>query len=110
MKRSVWLVLVNRVEINLVDEHECADAPCNVANFPQNRLWREHTRWIVKVRDHDEARLRRDTAANLLGIDRPALFFGAPETFHVCSEIIGNIKYGSVRRMFDQNLVSWLDD
>ena len=64
----------------------------------------------MKISDHDEARLRSNAAANLLRIDRPAVFFSAPETFHVCLKILRNVENRSVCWMLDQNFVAGLDD
>ena len=65
MKRRTRRPMVNRIEINLVHQHERANAARDVANFAQNRIWRKRTRWIVQVRDHDKPRLWRNATKNL---------------------------------------------
>ena len=71
------------VQIDLINEHERADTPCGIADFEQDRLRRQYACRIMQVRYYNQTRLRRDAAANLRGIDRPAVFFRAPKTFHV---------------------------
>src|SRR6266542_3355790 len=48
--------LVNRIQINLIHQHQRANAAGDVANFTQNRVGCKYARRIVQVRDHDAPR------------------------------------------------------
>ena len=101
VKRCSRCPLIHRIQINLVHQHERSNAARDVANLAQNRIRREHTGRIVQVRDHDKPRLRRDTTANRLWIDGPAVFFGPRKPFHVRLKILGNVENWAVCRMLD---------
>src|SRR5262249_43509165 len=93
--------LVNRIQINFIDQHERANAARDAADFLQNRIWRKRACWIVQIGDHDEPRLWRYAIANRLWIYGPAVFVSAGEAFHISVQIAGNIENWCVRRMLD---------
>ena len=101
MKRCARRVLVNRIQINLIDEHERADAACDITDFTQYRLRSKRTRRIMKICDHDEAGLRRNTTKNLLRVHSPAVFSSTLKALHVRLQVTGYIENGPVCRMLD---------
>src|SRR4030095_171264 len=101
MRRRTRRSLIDRIEINLVHQHERTNAAGDVANFPQNRIWGKRARWIVEVCDHDEPRLRRNRAKTLSRLAAPAGFPGAQKPLHVRVKISRDIENWSVRRMLN---------
>src|SRR6266480_3712658 len=47
MERRAWRALVNCIEVNLIDEHKRANAPCGITDFAQNRSRSKRAGWIV---------------------------------------------------------------
>ena len=88
-------------EADLVGYQPVADRIDFVANLAQNWFRRKHTRWVMKIRDNDKARLWRNAPANFRWIDGPAVFFGALKPFHVRLQIMRDIQHRAVRRMLD---------
>src|ERR1043165_8193914 len=101
MESRAPVLLIDGVEITFIDQHERADGSRDIADLAQNRFRRKRGRRVVKIRDHDEARLRRDAATNLARFNRQAVFFGAMKSLHVCFQIMSNVEDWAVSGVLD---------
>src|SRR5262245_32580933 len=54
-ERSARRSLINRIQIDLVHQHERSNTARYVADLPQNPVRRKRTRWIVQVSNYDQS-------------------------------------------------------
>jgi hypothetical protein len=86
-----------------------AKAPRNLTNDLELGVRGTHAAGIVKVRQHDHPRARRDTPFHFARVELESHLEVARETPHFCAEILRRREQRFIRRLFHQDFVAGLE-
>src|SRR5215213_4579818 len=97
------------LHVDFINQHTRAHASCDLADAFHGCVVNQHATRIVKIRDHDQSRLRSDKPVEIVWQYLKPVFEPASEAFDIRAEVTSEREHRLVCRMFKQYFVARLD-